>query len=236
MPMRQLRFRPLQDLSRIIFPALCCHCGEVLVGDERFLCTACLSHLPWARHAAIPNNETEQRIAGRIPATAAAALLIFHKGNVTQDIVHQIKYHGNTQMARQYGRMLGTELLQSGRFDNIDMIVPVPLHWWRKLQRGYNQSELICNAMAQVMHLPVMTGNLYRKRYTSSQTHKTRQDRLQNMKDVFAVRHPEQFEHTHILLVDDIITTGATTESCYHALQNIPKLQISIACLALTSF
>ena len=138
-------------------------------------------------------------------------------------------------MAQQYGRLLGTELLSSGRFSDIDCLVPVPLHRRRKRHRGYNQSELLCEAMSEVMHLPVVTGNLYRRRYTDTQTHKNRQARMDNMKEVFAVRHPEHFENQHILLVDDIITTGATTENCYHALSSIPHLRISIAALAVTA-
>ena len=233
--MPRLRFKPLHELLQLIFPDVCCHCGEPLVGDERHLCTRCMAQIPWAHHAFSPGNEVEQRLAGRIPLKAGAALLLFRQGNLAQTIVHQIKYEGNLAMAQQYGRLLGAELQSSGRFSNIDCHVPVPLHRRRKRQRGYNQSELLCDAMAEVMHLPVVAGNLYRRRYTDTQTHKNRQARMDNMKEVFAVRHPEHFEDKHILLVDDIITTGATTENCYHALRTVPNLQISIAALAVTA-
>ena len=138
-------------------------------------------------------------------------------------------------MANQYGTMLGMELKQSNRFNDIDYIVPVPLHRRRKRQRGYNQSELICEAVSKVFNRPVVANNLYRKQFTTSQTHKNRQDRMDNMTNVFDVRHPEQFENKHILLIDDIITTGATTENCYQALSSIPDLRISIAALAVTT-
>ena len=233
--MPPLRFNPLHDLLQLFYPDLCCHCGEPLVGDERHLCTRCMAKIPWAHHALAPGNEVEQRLAGRIPCQSAAALLLFRQGNIAQTIVHQIKYRGNLAMAQQYGRLLGAELQSSGRFSNIDCLVPVPLHRRRKRHCGYNQSELLCEAMAEVMHLPVVADNLYRRHYTDTQTHKNRQARMDNMKEVFAVRHPERFENKHILLVDDIITTGATTENCYHALRIVPNLQISIAALAVTA-
>jgi ComF family protein len=183
----------------------------------------------------MPNNDVELRLAGRVPYQAAAALFLFRQGSVVQDVVHQIKYHGNLHLAHRFGCLLGDELVGSKRFDDIDCLVPVPLHPWRKWQRGYNQSELLCRAMAEVMGKPVITNNLIRRRYTSSQTHKSRQDRMDNMKEVFAVRRPEEFENKHILLVDDIITTGATTENCYHALRSVDNLKISVAALAVTS-
>lgn len=225
--------RSLREFFRILFPDLCCHCGEALVGDERYLCTTCLSHIAWASNASQPGNSVEQRLLGRIPVEAAASLMIFQKNTVVQDIVHQIKYHGNDGMARQYGHLLGVALEQSGRFHDIDCIVPVPLHYRKKYERGYNQSELLAEAIAKVLHHPVAARNLYRKRYTDTQTHKNRLDRLDNMDNVFAVRHPEAWEDKHLLLVDDILTTGATTEACYHALQVVPDLRISVAVLAL---
>lgn len=225
--------RPLRDFLRILFPDLCCHCGEPLVGDERYLCTSCMTRITWAGGADHPGNNVEQRLIGRIPVEAAAALLIFRKDSVVQDIVHQIKYHGHDALARQYGHLLGIELARSGRFQHIDCVVPVPLHRRKKLERGYNQSELLAEAVAKDLHCPVAARNLYRKRYTDTQTHKSRLDRLDNMANVFGVRHPEAWAGKHILLVDDIITTGATSEACYHALQSIPGLRISVAALAL---
>lgn len=225
----------LHDLLLIIFPATCCHCGTLLVGSERHLCTHCLSNIAWASSAAHPNNESEQRLSGIIPIQAAATLLFFKKGSVAQTIIHQIKYHGNTQMAKQYGHLLGQEICSSGRFSDIDYIIPVPLHWWRKMRRGYNQSELLCQAISDITHTPVISRNLYRRRYTQSQTHRGRIGRFQNMRNVFDVRNPHQLEGKHILLVDDILTTGATTESCYRVLSSIPGLRISVATLAIAS-
>lgn len=234
--MPHLPVRPFRELFQLFFPALCCHCGEPLVGDETDLCTSCLAQMPWAHNAATPDNEVEKRFIGRVPCQSAASLLVFHQGGVAQSIVHHIKYYGNLRLARQFGLLLGKELLESGRFGDVDCLVPVPLHPLRKMRRGYNQSQLLCQAIAETLRIPVVTNNLVRRRYTTSQTHKSRQDRMDNMQAVFAVRHPEQFADRHILLVDDIITTGATTENCYHALSGIPGLRISIASLASTTF
>lgn len=137
-------------------------------------------------------------------------------------------------MARTYGRLLGNELKHSGRFNDIDCIIPVPLHFIRRMRRGYNQSEQLSQAVAEVFKCPVLTRNLYRKRYTSTQTHKNRTERRKNMQNVFGIRHPEQLSGKHILLIDDVITTGATTTSCFLALSQIPDLRISIASLAIT--
>lgn len=231
---KKTRFRSLlRDTSRIIFPELCCHCGNILVGDEDHLCTNCLCSIPWAKQAAYTGNITEQRLIGHIPG-AAASLLFFNNGNIAQTIVHQIKYHGNMKMAKTYGRLLGKMLQESGRFDDIDLIIPVPLHFLRRIRRGYNQSELLCQAVSEELHRPIATRNLYRKRYTSTQTHKSRKERQENMKNVFAVRNSKQLENKHILLIDDVITTGATMEGCYLALSHIPGLSISVASLAIT--
>lgn len=224
----------LRPLLHLFFPALCIHCGQPLVGSESHLCTHCLTEIPWTHHAAHPDNTAEMRLAGRIPTEASAALMTFRKGNVAQSIVHQIKYHGSAQLAAQFGHLLGQEILASGRFNDIDLIVPVPLHWWRQLRRGYNQSRLICEAVSETIGKPVSSGNLYRKKYTTSQTHKNRLNRLNNMQGVFAVKKPQYFEDKHILLIDDILTTGATTEACYLAMSTIPGLRISVAALVIT--
>lgn len=227
--------RLLRSLLSILFPTLCCHCGEPLVGNEKHLCTNCMFLIPWTGHAAQADNSTEQRLLGQIPFQAAASLMIFQQGNVAQSIVHQIKYHGNTAMARQYGQLLAEALRQSGRFDSIDYLVPVPLHRRRRRQRGYNQSQLLCEAMSDILQVPVVSDNLYRKQFTESQTHKNRDSRFENMQKAFGLRRPEQFENRHILLVDDVITTGATTQACYLAMKPISGLRISVASLAITS-
>lgn len=221
------------NLIRLLYPDFCIHCGRPLVGKEHNLCSDCMIDIPWSNEAHAPNNITEMRLAGQIPFVAATSLLHFRKGNVAQSIVHQIKYYGRTSLAIQYGRILGTELRASNRFADVDYLVPVPLHWFKRYRRGYNQSQLICKGIEQTFNKPIAHRYLYRTRFTNTQTHKNREQRISNMQGVFAVRHPEKLENTHILLVDDIITTGATTVNCYQAIKDIPGIRISVAALGL---
>ncbi|MBP5540656.1 MAG: ComF family protein [Bacteroidales bacterium] len=232
---RRHPFRPLHDLWRILLPHLCIHCGEPLVGDEQDLCTQCLMQTAWLTTDTAEENTIGRRLAGRIPFEAAAALMAFRKDTVVQSVVHHIKYYHNTRLAAQYGRLMGEMLIASGRFAEVDCLVPVPLHPLKHLRRGYNQSQLLCEAIAHVMHLPIESHTLYRRRYTQTQTHKNHQERQDNMQGVFALRHPERLAGKHILLVDDIVTTGATTTACYDALAAIPGLHISIATLAVAA-
>lgn len=228
-------FRPLRDLLGILMPRLCIHCGQPLVGDEHDLCTHCLTQIAWLPNATAEGNPAEERLQSLIPFEAAGALLLFHKETPVQTLVHQIKYHRNTRLAEQYGRLLGEVVASSDRYADVDLLVPVPLHPLKQLRRGYNQSMLLCEAMRKALPRPVSHGNLYRRRYTRTQTHKNRQQRQDNMRGVFAVRHPEQLEGKHLLLVDDILTTGATLTACHEALKAIPGLRISVAVLAVTT-
>ena len=232
---RRHPFRPLHDLWGILIPRLCIHCGEPLVGDEQDLCTHCLTQIAWLRNDTVDDNIIEQHLAGLFPFEAAAALISFRKGTVMQSIVHNIKYYHNSRLATQYGRLMGEMLVSSGRFDNVDCLVPVPLHPLKHLKRGYNQSQLLCEAIAEVMQLPIENHCLYRRHYTQSQTRKNHQERQDNMQQVFAIHHAARLEGKHILLVDDIVTTGATSTACYDALSSISGLRISVAALAVVT-
>ena len=132
------------------------------------------------------------------------------------------------------GRQLGLHLNKSGLFDDVDLLMPVPLHRNKERRRGYNQSLLLCEGIIQTFPRPIVSGNLIRTRHTESQTHKTRIERLDNMKGVFALKNPDELKGKHILLIDDVITTGATTEACWMALRSVEGVQISIASLAIS--
>lgn len=233
--MKHFRLLPLQELADILFPRHCFHCGQLLVGDERFLCTHCWLHLPYTYNAPVADNETEQHFQSHREVAAAMSLLQFFPDSASRDILHQIKYHGACKLALSMGKMMGEQLVGSGRFASVEMLVPVPLHPRRERHRGYNQSELLCRGIAQVMQRPVSTGNLVRTVNTESQTHKTAEERLENVKGVFVVRKPEKYRNKHILLVDDVITTGSTTAACCDALWEAGVTRISIASLALAS-
>lgn len=221
-------------LLQVLFPSTCACCGEVLVRGERQICLNCLTSLTHTLYSGHDNNHTERLLTGRIPAFAnATSLLVFHHGNTVQKLIHAMKFHKNSELCLFMGRQLGLELLHSARFDDIDLLVPVPLHWRRRLQRGYNQSELLCRGIAEVMNREVNTKAFVRHRYTSQQSLTSAAEREQNVEGAFRVKHPEQLEGRHILLVDDVLTTGATLVSCCDALGQVKDIRISIATLSI---
>lgn len=220
----------LKDFINLFFPRTCCLCGSPLVGDEAEICLHCLSDLP-ETHS---DDLVLRRLVGRVPLEAATALLIFKHKNKTQILLHQIKYHGNERLAHIMGRLMGRTLTNKAAFNDIDLLIPVPLHPRKVRLRGYNQSLLLCKGIAESFPRPICDNNLVRTRHTDTQTKKTREERLNNMKGVFALRNPSELIGKRILLVDDVITTGATTEACWDALKSVPGITISLAALAIT--
>lgn len=224
----------LRDFIELFFPRQCCVCGTPLVDGEDEICTTCLLDLPEVLTAQGDENFVERRFWGRLPVQHATALLIFKRKSKSQRILHQIKYNGNEKLALIMGRQLGLRLSANGLFDDVDLLVPVPLHRRKERHRGYNQSLLLCQGIAQTFPRPIVNDNLVRTRHTDSQTHKNRIQRLENMKGVFAVKEPNALQGKHILLIDDVITTGATSEACWAAMSQIQGLRISIAALAVS--
>lgn len=222
----------LKNFLELFFPRCCCICGKALVEGEKEICLHCLSSLPVALNVDGEKNYVEKRFIGRLPIEAATALLVFEQKNKTQELLHQIKYQGNERLAVLLGRQLGLKLASNPRFQTVDAIIPVPLHRRRERQRGYNQSLLICQGIVKHFQRPLITNNLIRKKYTETQTKKNREERLENMKEVFTVRNSKELENKHILIVDDVITTGATTEACWIAMKSIPGIRVSIASLS----
>jgi ComF family protein len=222
-----------QNLLQTLFPSTCACCGDVLLTGEKQICINCLANLTATFYSAHDDNHTERQLAGRIPYQHATSLYVFRKGNTVQQLVHAMKFHSNSDLCIFMGRQMGLELLHSGRFDDIDLLVPVPLHWRRRLQRGYNQSELLCRGISEVMGRPVNKRALVRHRNTHQQSMQASGDREENVRDAFSVRHPDDLQGKHLLLVDDVLTTGATLGSCCDALKSVNNLKISIATLSI---
>lgn len=225
-------FNPVKDLLNVMYAPTCVACGETLVGDESLLCIECISHIPFTNFATTPGNQLELLLENTIPHVKAASLMYFEKGEVSQSIIHSIKYHGDLKLAHRFGRLLGKALADSHRFDDVDIIVPVPLHFLKWYKRGFNQSREISEGIAKIFKRPVKNRVIARTRYTETQTHKSHSERTHNVVDAFKVRNSERIKSKHILLVDDVITTGSTIRACYAALSQVEGIRISVASLA----
>lgn len=223
-------------LAGLIYPRQCMGCSKPLLAEEDTLCLNCNVYLlPRTAYHHIPNNETAGRFTGRVPVERATSLAYFTDGGLLQHLLHQLKYKGNKQVGRFLGTQLGYELQQTGWAQGIDGIIPVPLHKSKEQARGYNQSAVIAESMATVLQLPVWPNALQRILPTESQTNKTRIERIANMQGAFAVADAEVVTNKHVLLIDDVITTGATLEACALELLKQPGLRISIATIGIAT-
>jgi ComF family protein len=220
------------DLISLLFPELCNACGANLVASEKEICLNCLFDLPYTDFHHYAENPVAKQFWGRLPCHAAMAMLHFRKGTKVQNLIHSLKYKGKTEVGTKLGNLLASKLVLGALYQDIDIIIPVPLHPKKQKTRGYNQSEFIATGMAEILRVPVSTHHLLRSKSTDSQTKKSRYTRYQNMQTVFSVYQPEQLENLHVLLIDDVITTGATLEACGNALLNIGIKKLSIAAIA----
>lgn len=195
-------------------------------------CIGCLAELPETNYHEIEGNPFEMHFWGRVPVMAGAAFLFFVPHGRTQTLLHNIKYRGRSDFAKIIGEFYGRKLYQTPRFHDIDYVVPVPLHWKKEHQRGFNQSAEFGKGLAYAMSVGFLKTGLTRTRYTQTQTKKSRADRVANLKEAFEVSHPEKIRGKHILLVDDVLTTGATLEACALALLQVDGVRISMATIA----
>lgn len=218
---------PFKDLGFLLFPELCEGCKQPLLSSEDVICLNCETQLSKTNYHHIPNNETAVRLQGRIPFQHATSFAYFTKEGLLQHLLHGLKYKDK----KQNGYFLGKELGNAIKNLNwgIDAIVPVPLHSKKELQRGYNQSAIIAEGISEILNIPVITNCLIRTKHTESQTDKTREERIENVHEAFKLIHSESVINKHILLIDDVLTTGATIESCALSLMKETEIRISIA-------
>lgn len=204
----------ISDFINLCYPKLCAACSNTLVKNEDTICTVCIIHLPKTNYHLNIENPLNKIFWGRVPIEMVAAFYFFNKGNKVQNLLHELKYKGNKSVGEKIGVLYGYELLNSPIFNTIDYIIPVPLHPKKLKKRGYNQSEWFANGLSQSMNIPVSTTILYRNTDSSTQTKKSRFNRWENVAEIFGVNSPELINNKHILLVDDVVTTGATIEAC----------------------
>lgn len=220
------------NFLELFFPTLCVACGNRLITQEKYLCIDCWLDLPVTNFHRHKGNKVEQLFWGRVNIELATAFFSFNKGSNYQHLIHFIKYKGMKELGFETGKRFGISLSESAGFCSVDCIVPVPLHPKKEKIRGYNQSEWIAKGLSESMKIPVSLNNLRRNLHTSTQTRKNRFERWENVENIFEAIHPEEFEGKHILLVDDVVTTGSTLESCAFQLLQINKVKVSIATLA----
>ena len=219
----------------MFYPHTCKGCGSDVLEDENLLCLHCINTLPHTNFAQHPNNPVEKIFWGRLPLTSAMSEFYFAKGTVIQHLVHEFKYKGNKDVGMYLGAMMGSSFMSNNRICNIDALVPLPLYADKEHKRGFNQSAILCNGISEVMNIPVITGNVIRKRFTNTQTKKHRAERWENVEGSFEVNNTSQLKGKHILLVDDVVTTGATLEACGREILNVNDVRLSVATLAYAS-
>ena len=225
----------LTDLWQLFFPQCCLLCGRRLQKGEEHICFHCLSALPRTHLYGKKGNELEKSLWGKLPIERADAFLFYAKGGDVRKLLFDLKYYGNSDLGRFLGRCMASELVSSGFFHGVDCIVPVPLHPRKQRKRGYNQSEMLAEGIASVANVPVAKHLLARNKDIETQTHKGNYERWENVREVFDCPFPERLENKHILLVDDVMTTGATIVACADAMKRIPGLRISMLALAWAS-
>ena len=224
----------LSDFISLIFPRVCAACGNSLYKNEEVICTNCNYHLPKTNFHLQQENQLSKKFWGRIKIENAAAYYHFKKDSGVQHILHNLKYNGQKEVGTAVGKLYGKELLESVLFKTIDLIIPVPLHPKKKKKRGYNQSDFFAEGLSKSMSVEWSADTLLRNVANESQTKKTRFNRWQNVESIFQLKDENKIAGKHILLVDDVVTTGSTLEASAEELLKTDGTKISIATIACT--
>lgn len=223
----------LNNLLNLFFPKLCMICQSPLVEGEEHICLKCLCDLPRTGHDFLEENPVTHLFTGKASVYRAAAFLKYEKGGHVQQLIHSLKYRGNYEIGFRLGRMMGLSYRQALLSDAPDLLLPVPLHPKKQKQRGYNQSEWIARGLNSVLQLRIDTTSLRRIKETDTQTRKQTYERWQNVQDIFCAADSKALEGKHILLIDDVVTTGSTLASCAEALLAIPGVRVSVVAVGM---
>ncbi len=227
-----MRFPIFEDFLALVFPKTCCLCKRCLFDFENQLCKICIANLPITNYHLRPqNNELVTKIMGLTHPNLVMSFLRFTKKGVSQSLLHQLKYKNRPEVGVELGRIYGSILLSNNFQENWDQITPVPLHPLKQKRRGYNQSEQFANGLSETLEIPVIS-SLVRVQFTETQTKKSRIERIENVSQVFGIRKESQLEGKRILLVDDVMTTGATLVSCANMLYDQKAITVDLAVIA----
>lgn len=228
------RIPVFQSLLHLFFPYTCCGCGSDLLAENILFCIYCQASMPITRFEFYSANPIEKIFWGRAEVQAATAHLFFTNGSLVQHSLHLLKYKARKEIGVYFGQQMGISLKQSSRFTDCEIIIPLPLFAAREKKRGYNQAALIAEGISKHLKIPVINDAVSRLKKTETQTHKSRIQRWKNMESTFEIHDPHKISGRHVLLVDDVVTTGASLEACAKVLLSVPGVRISIACLAHT--
>lgn len=222
----------INDFLSLIYPRYCEACEALLYKHERVICNSCALGLPKSNFHLNAQNPILMALGGRVPLKQATSLFVFEKAGKVQNLLHALKYEGQQTIGELLGQTLYNDLKNSTFFNGIDHVVPVPLHLKKQRSRGYNQSECFAKGISEKSGIALDISTLTREMETSTQTKKRKYERWENVKDVFALKDHEAFKNKHILLVDDVITTGSTVEGAWQALKDVEGISISVATIA----
>lgn len=221
-----------RGFNSLFFPRNCSGCGQTLLKKETYICISCIGSLPLTNSHLERDNLTERVFWGRIPVERACSYVYFKQGSTVQSMMHHFKYKGKKEIGNVLGVLYANDLVDSQFISNIDLIIPVPIHPKKKELRGYNQSDFIAEGMASRLMIPWESNYLKKVVETESQTRKLRYDRWKNVENVFEVIQSDKIKNKHILLIDDVLTTGSTLEACASAILKVPGTKVSIATIA----
>ena len=230
-----IQLKEIKDsVLHLLFPHVCAGCGSDLLNEESMLCMHCLAELPETNFQMHANNPIEKIFWGRVPLVSATSQYYFTKESRMQQLMHEFKYRGNKELGMALGRMMGDYLKKSNRF-KIDSLIPLPLFPAKEKRRGYNQATVLCEGISERMNVPVLKNVIIRTHHTQTQTKKGRVERWQNIEGKFKLIDPSAITNNHVLLVDDVVTTGATLEACGQEILQVPDTRLSIATLCYTA-
>jgi len=223
----------LMDFVYLFYPNLCLACEEQPPPNGEIICLKCQYNLPKTDFHKEKNNLFTERLFGRIPLQASAALYYFVKGGLTQKLIHNLKYKGKYEVGLRLGKIYGEQLKSSENFKTVELIVPVPLHPRKEKIRGYNQSDAFAKGLSETLGIPWLKDGLVRREFTDTQTKKNRLERLENVRKAFQIGNKEELIGKHILIVDDVLTTGATLEACSEKILELTDTKVSLATIAI---
>lgn len=224
----------VKALINLFFPKLCNGCNCLLLNNESVICVKCRHGMPYTYHHVIDNNEIMSKFYGILPVEQAKAMLYFHSKGIAQELIHNLKYRKQEEIGTILGSIYAHELINSDKIPKVDYIIPTPIHKKRLQERGYNQVTTFCEALSKELQIPIEDEVLFRIKHTKTQTKKSKSKRAEMLSNNFEIKLKDHHIGKHYLLIDDVITSGATIEACAKALLEIPGSKVSLLAIAYT--